>query len=266
MVKLATRKFLPRYGWTPDTPDHRDLRYTIPRIASLPAVVDLRRLCPPVYDQGDLGSCTANGIAAAHQFDQMKQKASQIFFPSRLFIYYNERVIEKSVKSDSGAQIRDGIKSIGDKGVCDEKLWTYDITKFTVKPSAACYKSALDNQAISYARVDQSLTAMKAIAALGEIFVFGFAVYESFESATVAKTGNAPMPKKTESCLGGHCVVCVGYDDSAHRFICRNSWGTGWGQKGYFTLPYTYLLDPDLCDDFWVVKTVEAPKALHLTA
>ena len=102
-----------RYGWHPDLPDHRDLHYAVPHAVALalPASADLRPGCPPVYDQGQLGSCTANAIAGAIEFDQIKEKLPE-FTPFRLFIYYNERVIEHDVQSDNGAQIRDGIKSV----------------------------------------------------------------------------------------------------------------------------------------------------------
>src|ERR1700758_5646480 len=103
------------YGWIPDLPDQRDYQYAAPveTIGALPANVDLTSACPPVYDQGQLGSCTANAIAGAIEFDQIKQNLSPIFVPSRLFIYYNERAMEGTVSSDSGAQIRDGMKSVG---------------------------------------------------------------------------------------------------------------------------------------------------------
>src|SRR5215211_6988917 len=99
------------YGWTPDLPDGRDLVYGAPAevVERLPRRVDLRKQCPSVYDEGQLGSCTANAIGGALEFDQMKQKQRNPFTPSRLFIYYNERDMEGTVDSDSGAQIRDGI-------------------------------------------------------------------------------------------------------------------------------------------------------------
>ncbi len=248
-----------RYGWVPDLPDHRDVLFAAAPaiVAKLPAKVDLRPACPPVIDQGELGSCTGNAIANAHLFDQMKQKSAKPFLPSRLFIYYNERVIEGTVGSDSGAQIRDGIKTIAKQGACPETMWPYDIKKFTRKPAANCFKVALDNQAISYQRVLQSAAQMKGCLAGGYPIVIGFTVYESFESATVAKTGNAPMPSPGEKVVGGHCVLVVGYDDATQRFLCMNSWSTKWGQKGYFTIPYAYLTDSDLAADFWTVRVVE---------
>lgn len=255
------------YGWVPDLPDHRDLLFAAPPEAavSLPSSVDLRPKCPAeVYDQGQLGSCTANAIAGAIEFDQLKQKLTS-FTPSRLFIYYNERVMEGTVNSDSGAQIRDGIKSVGSIGACPEKDWAYDITKFVEKPPKPAFKDAPLGKALMYQRVPQILNQMKGCLASGYPFVFGFTVYESFESDQVAKTGQVSMPAPAEKVLGGHAVLAVGYDDQPQSFIVRNSWGPQWGMKGYFVMPYAYLTDGNLADDFWTVRLV-AKTAAQLAA
>ena len=249
-----------RYGWIPDLPDHRDHLYAAParELRALPSKMDLRPNCPKeVYDQGQLGSCTANAIAGAIEFDRIKQKLEDVFTPSRLFIYYNERVIEGTVDSDSGAQIRDGMQTIGQQGGPHEALWPYDIAKFTDSPSANAVADGRNHTAISYQRVVRNLNQMKGCLATGYPFVFGFTVYESFESQDVASTGVVPMPASNERILGGHAVLAVGYDDSQQRFIVRNSWGTGWGMGGYFTMPYTYLTDDNLSDDFWTVRLVK---------
>ena len=247
------------YGWIPDLPDRRDFVYAAPlaRLPKLPAKVDLRSGCPPVYDQGALGSCTANAIGAALEFGQMKQGQADIFVPSRLFIYYNERVIEGTVDEDSGAMIRDGVKSVAKLGAPHEQLWPYVIAKFRTKPSKPAYTDAERHQAILYQRVSRTITQMKGCLAEGYPFVFGFSVYESFESETVAKTGHVPMPTGDEVLLGGHAVLAVGYDSSKSWFIVRNSWGPKWGLSGYFTMPFDYLLDEDLSDDFWTIRLVE---------
>jgi C1A family cysteine protease len=245
------------YGWIPDLPDARDLTYSVsaPMAGKIPDAVDLRSQCPPPYDQGQLGSCTGNAIAGALEFNRIKQKLKD-FTPSRLFIYYNERVIEGTVKSDAGAQIRDGIKSVSNQGDCPEKEWPYDINKFADKPTKKCYVDALKYKAVQYMRVSQNVANMQGCLAEGFPFVFGFTVYESFESAAVAKNGMMPMPKSGEQVLGGHAVLAVGYDSNKRLFIVRNSWGDGWGDKGYFYMPYAYLMDSNLADDLWTIRLV----------
>jgi C1A family cysteine protease len=251
-----------RFGWIPDLPDARDHLYAAPAamLAKLPAKVDLRPKCPPVYDQGELGSCTGNAIAGAIQFGRKKQKLPPDFVPSRLFIYYNERVMEGTVGVDSGAMIRDGIKSVAKQGVCPETDWPYVIKKFTKKPPASAYKTALKHRVTSYRRLVNNLNQLKGCLASGYPFVFGFTVYESFENPKVAKTGVVPMPSSSEQVLGGHAVLAVGYDDAQQRFIVRNSWGTGWALKGYYTMPYAYLTDSNLSDDFWTVRLINDPE------
>ncbi len=247
-----------RYGWIPDLPDHRDLLFAAPSPIQkeVPSKADLTQQCPPIYDQGELGSCTGNAIAGAVEFDLLKQHLPD-FTPSRLFIYYNERVIEGTVASDSGAQIRDGIKSIASIGVCSEKDWPYDIAKFAVKPSDPCFADAAKHKVVLYQRLIQDLNTMKGCIASGFPFVFGFTVYEAFEGPEVAKSGIVPMPKSRERALGGHAVMAVGYDDDTEQFTIRNSWGTSWGLKGYFKMPYAYVSNHRLANDFWTIRTVE---------
>ena len=247
------------YGWVPDLPDQRDHLYAaLPEVlAKLPSKKDLRSGCPPVYDQGQLGSCTANALSAALQFEQKKQ-GIKFFMPSRLFIYYNERAIEGSVSSDSGAQIRDGIKSIASQGFCPETEWPYQIQKFADKPTGQCYKDASGDLAVGYQRlVSTNLNQLKGCLASGYPFVFGFTVYDSFESDEVAQTGVLNLPGPKEAVAGGHAVMGVGYDDSTQRFTVRNSWGADWGMKGYFTIPYAYLTNSNLADDFWTIRILK---------
>jgi C1A family cysteine protease len=257
MATKKTKRKVQRYGWSPDLPDHRDILYAAPveALQKLPAQVDLRPQCPKeVYDQGQLGSCTANAIAAAIEFDRMKLKLRPSFTPSRLFIYYNERVLEGTVDADSGAQIRDGIKSVATQGAPPEPQWPYDIARFRDKPPAGDYSTAAKYTVVLYQRLVPNVNQMKGCLASGYPFVLGFTVYESFESQAVAQTGVVPMPAHKESVIGGHAVMAVGYDDTQSRFIARNSWGPGWGMKGYFTIPYAYLTDTNLADDFWTIR------------
>jgi len=234
------------YGWKKQKDDARDYKFVHEQtLDSLPKSIDLRPQMPPVYDQGQLGSCTANSIAALVQKDKN-------ISPSRLFIYYNERAIEGTIKQDAGANIRDGIKTINTLGVCSETTIPYDISKFTKKPSKKAYKEALQNKDNSYHAVAQTELDIKAALVAGLPISFGFEVKQSFESSVVASTG-IYQPKANETILGGHAVCIVGYDDDKQMFIVRNSWGDTWGLQGYFWMPYTEVLNAQVCNDFWVI-------------
>jgi C1A family cysteine protease len=256
---MTEARKIARYGWIPDLPDERDHLYAAPPafLSALPPFIDLRAQCPAVYDQGMLGSCTANAIGGAIEFDRLKQSLAD-FVPSRLFIYYNERLIEGTADIDSGAMIRDGIKSVASQGVCPEPEWPYVISKFTDKPPAKAYEDAKSDRAVSYQSLVQDLNQMRGCLASGYPFIYGFTVYESFESPAVAQTGHVPMPGPSERAVGGHAVLAVGYDDASQTFLVRNSWGAGWGMAGYFAMPYTYLIQPGLADDLWTIRIVGA--------
>lgn len=246
-------------GWLPDTPDHRDYMLTLPpMVEELPTKVDLRANDGPIFNQGSLGSCTGNATAGAYMHNLKKQNAAT-FVPSRLFIYYQGRKALCTTKQDSGAMLRDCIKSVHQDGVCSEETWPYDITQFTKKPLRKVYREARNHQSISYSRVPRTLDSFKSCLASGLPFVFGFAVYESFMTREMARTGMMPLPAKSEKSYGGHAVLCVGYDDNIEggKFIVKNSWGDKWGDKGYFYMPYTYLTGHGLSDDFWVIQTIE---------
>lgn len=331
-----------KYKWKKDLPDHRDQTHSFSNVVinNLTGKEDLRGYMPPIYDQGGLGSCTANAIAGAFQFDEIKQYREQIlnmrtkdtldhwinlaksekkvkqntfdqwsdilsrpkpttrsvsakkrkkkknnskivdavielnkppvcifetpmeprksiiFTPSRLFIYYNERDMEGSVNIDAGAAIRDGMKSVNTVGVCKETDWPYDISKFTEKPPESCYTEAQGLKSKKYAKANTELDQLKAYIKSGFPIIFGFIVFESFESEEVSKTGKMPMPQPDEPRLGGHAVLMCGYDDVSQCFIVRNSWGSDWGDKGYFYMPYEFVNTPGYCDDFWVMYTV----------
>jgi C1A family cysteine protease len=252
------------YGWIPDLPDQRDLVHVVPTevAQALPSAVDLRTFCPAVYDQGKLGSCTANAIAAALAFDQRKLETPQRFTPSRLFIYYNERALQGTASADTGAPLREGMKAVNHAGVCPEDQpedtanWPYDPTQFASRPPDTCYAEARHVRALHYRRLNHSLDSLKGCLAEGYPFVFGITVYESFESPQVKQTGAVVMPEKHESVIGGHAMMAVGYDDARQALIVRNSWGPNWGDQGYCYLPYDYLIARGLARDFWTIRLI----------
>jgi C1A family cysteine protease len=223
----------------------------------------------PVYDQGKIGSCTANALAGAVQFDRLKSQQQPDFIPSRLFIYYCERAIEGSVANDNGAQLRDGIKALQNEGVCPETEWPYDDTPAAyeggpfpigsapaTQPSQACYDDAVNFVITSYQRLNQNLPQLQGCLASGYPFVFGFSVFTSWFDNDPKPT-TITYPTQDDSQVGGHAVMCVGYDSGTQLFKIRNSWGADVGDNGYFYMPYSYITDSNLCGDFWVINAVK---------
>jgi len=243
----------------PDRPDHRDHRFAAmapSAVCALPSILSLRRSMPQVYDQGHTGSCTGNAIAGLVHYQEIKEGRGDCLVPSRLFIYYNERLIEGTTDEDAGAMIRDGIKALATYGFCFEDLWAFVPWMLKTRPSAKAYMTAARNKVQRYLRVEQTLASLKQRIADGHPIVVGITLYESFQSREMAKHGRGALPAPGEKVEGGHAVLIVGYNDFDQTFELRNSWGAGWGDEGYFTLPYAYLTNPKLAQDFWTVTFV----------
>lgn len=214
--------------------------------------IDLRNKLPVVYDQGSLGSCTANALC--YCFDYIDDTT---FFPSRLYLYYNVRLLDKNINIDAGSTLSQGIRALEKYGICSEKLCPYVISKFRNKPTNDAYIEGSKHTVLSANRVKQTMASIKGCLNQKLPFVTGIMIYSSFESTVVTKTGNVPMPNtKKERFLGGHAVTCVGYDDAKSVWIMKNSWGSNWGDRGYFYLPYNYLLSPLLAGDMWQINKV----------
>lgn len=241
------------YGWKPDRPDHRDHLFARAYRSPIPLPKAVKPLTQsiPAQDQGDLGSCTGHGCGRlwAHR---VQQETGKLIMPSRLFIYYNERVIEGTIPEDAGAEVRSGLKVLAKLGAPPEPLWPYLVTKYAKKPPAKAYTAAKKGLALAYASVPVDKAAIESTLAAGNPIVFGFTVFKSFESGAVAKSGNMPMPGKKEKPVGGHCVVADGYD--SHGMWCANSWGPDWGKNGWFHMPWANLPN---CSDLWVLTDVK---------
>lgn len=253
-----------KLGWLPDLPDARDIPFRavfrVPR--ALPSRCDLRAGCSAVEEQGELGSCTAQALVGALEYLELGaladgRRASCYRDLSRLFVYFNEREAMGTVREDSGAMLRVGIKTLAKLGVCAEALWPYDVSRFARRPAAACYEEARGHSITAYQRLT-SVAEMKACLAQGLPFVFGFSVYEHVMSRQVARTGVIRLPEPNERLQGGHAVLAVGYDDERQTVLFRNSWGEGWGRDGYGELPYGYLSDRNLSDDFWCIQATSS--------
>lgn len=249
------------YGWRAEFRhvaamafDATNFRAVVPK--ALPPRVSLQADCPKIYDQGKLGSCTANALAAAIEFD-LKRTRRKPVTPSRLYIYWNERAQMGTINDDVGASLQLATAVAKELGCCSETLWPYDIRRYADIPPKAAFVEADHLRLAQSAYLDNTnLYALKSCLAAGVPFVFGLAVYQSFEAPLAAATGLIPLPKRTDTLIGGHALMAIGYDDQSKEFLVRNSWGPRWGIDGYCWIPYDYLTNPQLASDFWAIQTV----------
>jgi C1A family cysteine protease len=254
-------------NWRRDRPDFRDKKFKLIPVAPIPEVplVDLRPLCPPIYEQNQIGSCTSQAWTRLIEFIELmdlrgKQAGPEVFAPaytplSRLFFYYNERLIDGDPDSDNGSELRSGQLAASTYGVCEESQWPYLDNNALVKPPQPCYDTAVNHKILTgYSIGQNNLYQMKQCLLQGYPFVFGISVYDSFMSDEVASSGIVPMPQPNEQYQGGHAVCCAGFDSTKKVMICANSWGTNWGIAGYFMLPFDYITNGGLSSDFWTAR------------
>lgn len=246
-------------GCKPDLPDIRDHTWAAPRITQtqLPPTVrlDLDPKMPGCYDQLQLGACVANGIAGAMEWDLTAQNLS-VEMLSRLFIYFNARYIEGTVKLDHGAQIRDGIKSVAAVGAPPESEWPYDVSKFAAAPPAQAYTDAAKTRLINYQRVPVSALNFQKAVATRRLVVFGMVLFDSFPESLGVDT--VPMPTTSNAVIGAHCMCVCGYAmiNGQLYFRIRNSWSPQWGDNGYCWIPAAYVASPKFTSDAWVLTAV----------
>lgn len=227
-------------------------------IAEKNGVLDLRPFCPPVDDQGQLSDCVADGTCTGLEFVQIRD-GKPFIKKSRLFVYYNARLSTHDTNQDDGTYVRLAFASLASLGTCKETTWAYDTSMVFTRPSWAAYEEAYPQKITSFYNIDdvtvsiggQALVnAVKAALQAQHPVVFGQTVDDAFEN--VGNDGMVPaFNAATATGTGGHCTVIVGYDDNKKCFIVQNSWGTGWGDNGFYYEPYTDL-DARQANDFWV--------------
>jgi len=203
-----------------------------------------------------LNSCSANAIAAALRYDELREGHPDVPSPSRLFIYYNERVLAGVVDANSPVSLRDGYRTVAKLGACPEAMWPYLERRFRRMPTPSCFRAALRRRAIAYYRIRRSIVQLRACLAEGFPFVLALAVHHSMMGRAVTRTGMVPVPTRRDPLRGGHAILAVGYDHARRLIIFRNSWGRGWGDGGYGYLPYAFIASANLTWDFWTMRRV----------
>jgi len=235
--------------------DPRDFKVMFSAVP-LARKVDLRPLCSAVEQQDQLNSCTANAVVGAMEMLERKQGLPQRDL-SRLFVYWNTRVLDGSTGKDAGAYISSAMRAVKASGACLESIWPYNVRAVFSKPSTGAYRDGMLRQAVEYARVAQGSGVLQALNG-GLPVVYGTMLYESFEAVT-GQTGVVPIPAPGETQVGGHAMLIVGYDLDSKTYLVRNSWGAKWGLAGYCKVPFALVDNPTISWDFWIVRSIEKP-------
>lgn len=245
-------------GWRAEAPDANDHMFNdhpakmILKESPQNGIVDLRKWCSPVEDQRDLGSCVANAVVGGLELLQIRN-GQPLKDLSRLFVYYNSRLMHQQADVDEGTYIRLAMGTLSALGTCSESKWPYDTSKVFYRPSWGSYREAYANKIQSYYRIDGDgsyrLAQINKALEAGHPVVFGCMVDNHFMNT--GGDGKISMPQTGRVVQGGHAMLIVGYKDFGRTLIVRNSWGTGWGDNGYCYMPDTYL-DATDANDFWV--------------
>lgn len=243
----------------------------------LPDNFDLRKNCPPIRDQGQEGSCSAFAGTACRTM--LAKESSLIFSPADQ--YWNERKLEGATATDCGASMKDIVTAMKTFGVCFESDMPYVVGKYATPPPANANSDALKHKIINGQMVSSIQGIQTALVVRSQPVLMGMSVFSSMESEKTAQTGILPMPQSGEKNLGGHAVLIVGYiaklpqtkaekvpvlnwikkffnwisgkKQSGNYFIVRNSWGSSWGDKGYFYMPFEYITS-GYADEFWIIE------------
>lgn len=230
---------------------------------ALPRRVDLRAYCPPVEDQGQTNSCTANAVVGALEMHQRKAGMPPVDL-SRLFLYFNSRRLDKKENEDCGSYIHYAMAAVLAYGVCEERMWPFEKAMITQPPTDACFKNATSYEAIQFARTPKGEPALAALAQ-GLPVAFGIVLpSECYDVA--AKTGTIPSPETVQArnAPSGHAMLIVGYDLDEQIYIVRNSWGPGYGKDGYINIPFDVMEKHAHPDQFWTIGAIEQSPGLSM--
>ncbi|BEP14509.1 hypothetical protein acdb102_28200 [Acidothermaceae bacterium B102] len=249
-------------GRAVDLPDHRDApsRHNTGR-GSAPALVDLREgWSPVVYDQAQLPACTSNAVAAAIHYVAHAEPTLAAGNPSRMYLYWNERY-GSGGSGDVGVTLRQALKTLSAYGSAPADLWPYKPQTLRRNPPREAYARARFVGGVAYERIDLGrddnpdkavIPLLRCLAARRPV-LFGLSVYDNFRH--VRSDGVIHPPAAGMRLLFGHAGLIVGARRVGGQlsFICQNSWGTDWADKGFFYLPAAYVADHHLAQDFWAI-------------
>ena len=189
-----------------------------------------------IKDQSSCGSCVAFGTAATVESRLRVQRGDP-----NLAVDLSEAHLFFCHGRDDGATCSTGwwpqkaFDAFKSKGVADEACYPYANGLANKDCSGLCSNWAERAVKITgYTALTGQAAKIKEWISSGKGPVSAcFVVYQDFFSY---KSGIYKHVSGGQS--GGHCVTIIGYNDSPGYWICKNSWGTGWGMQGFFNIAY----------------------------
>jgi hypothetical protein len=250
--------------------------------ASLPAGIDWRThgIIGPVLDQKWCGSCVSfatTGLAGAMAWLELGLRNLTLSAADQHFC-------SSHGANCGGWNAADALGQIKSRGVVPEEAFPY-MAAFDNPPKGdpndnpdhlwlAYCRAQVNRKERRYRIEDYSAwsSSMPGIPFDGRKYylanfgpmVMGFTVYEDFDSY-----GGGVFKHTTGNSRGGHCVLVVGYSDANQAWICRNSWGAGFGGvthadgtgAGFFMIAYG---DSNIDNSFYGCHGIVVPPASRL--
>lgn len=209
----------------------------------LPEAVDLMPYCPTPGDQGDLPSCVAwalaNAMTVQKALKQRTKRPEQIdAFKFSVSYIYNQ--IKHKGLCDLGASFSAGLMLVKNKGNCPASMLPYSLD-CNPNPSQQHHQQAAPNRIADYRRVfsesasvdDKIDHILGELAALKPVLI-GLKVPYDFRE-------NIPAPRTSWRAEDPHAMLVVGYNEYSETFLIMNSYGSGWGDGGFFRMDWDTL-------------------------
>jgi C1A family cysteine protease len=207
----------------------------IPQVMGLNGTLDWRNVegtayVSPVKNQGSCGSCWAFSTVAGLESQAMISTGG-------LPIDLSEQALIScgSVGTCSGGSVAIASNFLRDVGVPVESCFKYTATNNVCTNACLNWQDGAQRITGWHRASTAKITVddMKnALYSYGPI-IASMSVYNDFYSYR-----SGVYSYSTGDYLGAHAVLVVGFDDVQQAFIVKNSWGSGWGEAGYFMISY----------------------------
>lgn len=241
------------YSYIPDIKDFRDVIIDAEKFpeTDFKEVIDLRGEFLPIFPSCDV-NCSISYSISAIIYHELLKLNKNIFFPSRVYIYYNSKIKGEIFLNEQPSN-RETLKSISKWGFCPEQYCPFNTGLINNKPTNECYKLG-QKYSIKYYRIPNIINDIKLVLNNNKSIICSIPLYSSFMEKCVRQTGRLEFPEGYESIIGSLSIVIVGYIESKELIICRFPFGNLWGDHGYGYINYDYLLVMGM--DLWIIDII----------